>query len=74
LLFTVYSCLWQDSAHNPKVRGSNPLPATNKIKGLADDASPFLLTCSQRVDKEITREEMFWEIIMQDSDGRSQTA
>jgi hypothetical protein len=32
------------------------------------------LTCSQRVDKEITREEMFWEIIMQDSDGRSQTA
>ena len=34
--------LW---AHNPKVRGSNPLPATkNKIKGLRFIRSPFLLS------------------------------
>ena len=29
-------------AHNPKVIGSNPVPATNKIKGLEATASkPF---------------------------------
>ena len=27
--------------HNPKVRGSNPLPATNKIKGLGENPKPF---------------------------------
>jgi hypothetical protein len=28
-------------AHNPKVRGSNPLPATKKIKGLDENLTPF---------------------------------
>ena len=31
-------------AHNPKVIGSNPVPATNKIKGLEGTTSkPFLV-------------------------------
>jgi hypothetical protein len=29
-------------AHNPKARGSNPLPATNKIKGL-QRCKPFFI-------------------------------
>ncbi len=33
-------------AHNPKVRGSNPLPATKKIKGLGKALNPFLLICN----------------------------
>jgi hypothetical protein len=32
-------------AHNPKVRGSNPLPATKNIKGLANFVSPSFLSC-----------------------------
>jgi len=31
------------SAHNPKVRGSNPLPATNEIKGL-QRCKPFFVS------------------------------
>ena len=31
-----WSSLVARRAHNPKVRGSNPLPATNKIKGVRD--------------------------------------
>jgi hypothetical protein len=30
-----------DSSHNPKVRGSNPCPATRKIKGFAEVAALF---------------------------------
>ncbi len=30
------------AAHNPKVVGSNPSPATKQIKGLANQADPFL--------------------------------
>jgi hypothetical protein len=30
-------------SHNPKVRGSNPLPATNITKGLQVILQPFLL-------------------------------
>ncbi len=29
-------------AHNPKVEGSNPSPATNKFKGLGETAYPLL--------------------------------
>jgi hypothetical protein len=35
----VKKCL--EWAHNPKVRGSNPLPATKKIKGVRRDSDPF---------------------------------
>ncbi len=31
-------------AHNPKVGGSNPPPATKKIKGSGENPSPFLST------------------------------
>jgi hypothetical protein len=37
-----WSSLVARRAHNPKVGGSNPPPAT-KIKGLREIASPFLL-------------------------------
>ena len=32
-------------AHNPKVRGSNPLPATKNIKGLSWWLNPFQFFC-----------------------------
>jgi hypothetical protein len=31
------------SSHNPKVRGSNPLPATIKFKGLGVSSKPFFV-------------------------------
>jgi hypothetical protein len=35
-----------EGAHNPKVRGSNPLPATKDLKGdLTNSLSPFCLCC-----------------------------
>jgi len=34
------------SAHNPKVRGSNPLPATKTDKGLEESPKPFILPIS----------------------------
>jgi hypothetical protein len=33
-------------AHNPKVAGSNPAPATNQIKGLGDLPDPFFVGVS----------------------------
>jgi len=33
LLFPVFSSILLNAAHNPKVRGSNPLPATKLIEG-----------------------------------------
>jgi hypothetical protein len=41
-----WSSLVARRAHNPKVRGSNPLPATNEIKGLGVSSKPFLLSFS----------------------------
>ena len=40
-----WSSLVARRAHNPKVRGSNPLPATNKIKGLGEYklSNPFFM-------------------------------
>ena len=38
-----WSSLVARRAHNPKVTGSNPVPATIKIKGLAFMADPFLV-------------------------------
>ena len=40
--------IWKDyhfkRAHNPKVTGSNPVPATNKkIKGLDEKSKPFFI-------------------------------
>ena len=37
-----WSSLVARRAHNPKVRGSNPLPATSKIKGL-QRCKPFFI-------------------------------
>ena len=31
----------REQAHNPKVVGSNPTPATNKIKGVGRNSDPF---------------------------------
>jgi hypothetical protein len=36
-----WSSLVARRAHNPKVTGSNPVPATNNNKGLADLANPI---------------------------------
>ncbi len=36
-------------AHNPKVAGSNPAPATNKIKDLRSSVSPFFVEKSRDV-------------------------
>lgn len=48
-----WSSLVARRAHNPKVRGSNPLPATNQYQGLADSAGPFfnaiLCYCTQKL-------------------------
>src|SRR5688572_23945380 len=42
--------LWPSRAHNPKVAGSNPAPATMKNEGLADveAANPFVYPTSPR--------------------------
>ena len=32
-----------EPSHNPKVVGSNPTPATNKIKDLRNSVSPFFM-------------------------------
>jgi hypothetical protein len=32
-------------AHNPKVAGSNPAPATNKHKGFGESAEPLSCLC-----------------------------
>ena len=39
-----WSSLVARRAHNPKVRGSNPLPATSKNKGLGVSSKPFFMS------------------------------
>jgi len=51
LLFWYILLYPAEPAHNPKVLGSNPSPATNKNKGLRSSRSPFFFLRYRYVTK-----------------------